>query len=131
MALMAEMDGEEIEISAEQKTLHLAECANCRREFEQIQKTDHLLKRQSRTEQEVNLWSAIENRIEAKDSRRIGWRIFLFLIAFLVGWKLMEMLPDKDFGFWFKLVPLIFVVALFGLLKENPFKIHTELVLEK
>jgi hypothetical protein len=28
-------------------------------------------------------------------------------------------------------VPLIFVVALFGFLKENPFKINTELILEK
>jgi len=34
-------------------------------------------------------------------------------------------------GLAFKIVPLIFVVALFVFLKENPFKINAELGLER
>jgi anti-sigma factor RsiW len=131
MAMLAELDGEETEFSAAEKSHHLAECAACRREFEQIRKTDNLLKSQARIEPDADLWSAIEKRIEPKTAPRTGWRIFLALGAFLVACKLLEMLPADDFGFWFKFVPLIFVVALFGLLKENPFKINTELILEK
>jgi predicted anti-sigma-YlaC factor YlaD len=131
MAMLAELDGEESEISAEEKSLHLAECAACRTEFEQIQKTGNLLQRQARREPETDLWSAIEKRIQPKTAPRVGWRWFLVLGALLVAFKLLEMLPAEDFGLWFKIVPLIFVVALFGFLKENPFKINTELILEK
>ncbi|HEX8736213.1 MAG TPA: hypothetical protein VF721_12870 [Pyrinomonadaceae bacterium] len=131
MAMLAELDGEKVEISAEQKTLHFAECAECRQEFEKIQKTGDLLKRQARREPDADLWSAIEKRIEPKCAPRFGWRIFLVLGAFLVACKLLEMLPAEELGWWLKLAPLIFVVALFGFLRENPFKINTELILEK
>lgn len=130
-AMLAELDGEESEFSAEQKTLHFAECATCREEFEQIRKTGDLLKKQARRETSADLWSAIEKRIEPQAASGFGWRMFFALGAFLIICKLLEMLPAEDFGFWFKLVPLIFVVALFGFLRENPFRINTELVLEK
>ncbi len=128
-AMMARLDGEDTEISAERATLHLAECAGCRQEFEQMQITDNLLKRQSRREQDADLWSAIEPQLKAKT--QTNWQPFVFLGIFLVAYKLLEMLPEDEFGLWFKLVPLVFVIALFGFLKENPFKINTELILEK
>ena len=128
MAMMAQLDGEENEF-VEQAAFHLAECENCRMEFEQMQILDNLFKRQSRREQNADLWSAIEPRIEPK--RQTNWQPFALLGIFLVGYKLLEMLPEDEFGLWFKLVPLVFVIALFGFLKENPFKINTELILEK
>jgi hypothetical protein len=127
--MMARLDGEDTEISAERAVLHLAECENCQKEFEQMQITDNLLKRQTRREQDADLWSAIEPRIKAKT--QTNWQPFVFLGIFLVAYKLLEMLPEDEFGLWFKLVPLVFVIALFGFLKENPFKINTELMLEK
>ena len=129
MAMMARLDGEDTEVSAEHARLHLAECAGCRQEFEQMQITDNLLKRQTRREQDADLWSAIETQIEAKT--QTNWQPFVFLGIFLVAYKLLEMLPEDEFGLWFKIVPLVFVIALFGFLKENPFKINTELILEK
>ncbi len=128
MAMMARLDGEENE-RADPAALHLAECDACQKEFEQMQTTDNLLKRQSRREQDADLWSAIKPRIETKN--QMTWQPFAFLGIFLVGYKLLELLPDDGFGLWFKLVPLVFVIALFGFLKENPFKINTELILEK
>ena len=41
------------------------------------------------------------------------------------------MLPARDPGMAFKLVPLVIVALLFVLIKENPFRINTELVLER
>jgi len=40
------------------------------------------------------------------------------------------MIPDRDFGLLFKLLPVVLVIAAFTYLKENPFKIHSELSLE-
>lgn len=131
LAMLAEMDGEEAGISAEQKALHIAGCADCRRDFEQLQNTDDLLKRQAPREPDADLWTAIEARIQPQPAPEKGWRIFLVLGAFLVACKLLEMLPAEDFGWWLRLAALVFVGALFGFLKENPFKINNELILEK
>lgn len=127
LALMAVFDGEKTDFSPEQLKTHTGACDNCRREIEQMQNTFNLLKEQERRGQNADLWSAIEPRIEAKTN----WRPLAFLIIFLVVYKLLEMLPERDFGLAFKIVPLVSVVALFVFLKENPFKINTELMLEK
>ncbi len=127
MALMAVFDGERTEFSPEQLNSHLANCDNCRSEIEQMQNTFTLLRSQERRASDVDLWSAIEPRLETKTN----WAPFVFLAVFLVVYKLAEMLPANDLGFAFKIVPFVFVVALFVFLKENPFRINTELILEK
>lgn len=132
MAKMAqELDGEETGISAAQIHAHLDACENCFLEFARIVATDNLLKTQARLEPEnVDLWSAIETQIKPA-ARQTNWQPFLLLGIFLAAYKLLEMLPENDFGFWFKVVPLALFVAVFVLLKENPFKINTELMMEK
>jgi len=129
MALAAVFDGEKTDFSPEQLKAHTAECENCRREIERTQKTFTLLKEQERRVQNAELWSLVEPRIEAE--RKTNWQPLALLIVFLVVYKLAEMLPERNFGLAFKIVPLVFVVVLFTVLKENPFKINTELVLEK
>ena len=131
MAKMAEMDGEEISISSEQINLHLKDCENCRREIEQLHSADVTLKKMERREQTADLWTAIEARIEPKKDSLIGWKPFALCGSLLVAYKLLEMLPAESFGLAFKLVPFVFIVALFAFLKENPFKINEELVLER
>lgn len=133
MAMMAVIDGEETLLSSEQTTAHLAQCENCRQEFEQMQNTAGLLNKQKRRGQDADLWRSIEKRIDAQPETAslIGWKMFLLLGVFLVAYKLLEMIPERDFGLLFKFVPLVFVAVLFGFLKENPFKINTELGLER
>jgi hypothetical protein len=41
------------------------------------------------------------------------------------------MLPAREFNWSLKLMPIVLIAALFGALKENPFKINTELTLER
>lgn len=60
------------------------------------------------------------------------WQPFLALAVFFVACKSTEMIAEIDFGFAPKLAPLVVALAFFGfLLRENPFKINTELVLER
>ena len=127
MAAMAVFDGEESEISTEEISAHLESCEACRRETESLQRVSGLLQGQQRRVSKVDLWSAVQPQIEA----RTNWKPFVFLAILLVVYKLLEMLPERDLGFAFKIVPLVLVIALFGFLKENPFKINTELILEK
>lgn len=131
MAKMAELDGEEIDVSVEEANAHLANCKNCRMDFEQMQTIESLFKGQARCEQDANLWTAIKERIGEQNAAPVNWKLFVLLGAVLVGYKLFEMLPEQDLGLIFKIVPLIFVVALFVFLKENPFKISAELGLER
>ena len=131
MAKMADMDGEEINVSSEEINAHLADCENCRREIERMQNVDNLFKRQIRREQSADLWSEIEERIVTEKTLPIGWRPLTILGAVLVGYKLLEIIPDWNFGLIFNLLPLVFVAAIFVFLRENPFKINTEIMPEK
>jgi len=127
------LDGEKAELSDEQINAHLAECEACRRQIEQMENTIVLLKRQKRGEQDADLWSAIEKQIGAQSEAvsPLKWQPFAALGVFLVIYKLLEMLPERDPGWALKIVPFILVAVLFGFLKENPFKINSELILEK
>lgn len=131
MAMAAVFDGERTEFSPEELNSHLAACQNCRQEIEEMQNTFNLLKNYERAEQNADLWGAIENRIGAEKSSAISLKPFIFLGIFLVGYKLLEMIPAEDFGFIFRFVPLAFVIALFVFIKENPFKINAQLAPEK
>ena len=129
MSQMAAADGEVPQFSQEQLAAHITACANCQHELKQLQALDQVFAGHTLSEVRVDLWPAIENRI-AKPTV-LGWQPFALIGLLLVIYKLLEMLPDRDPGVAFKLVPLIIVVLLFVLIKENPFRINTELVLEK
>lgn len=131
MAQMAAADGEAMELSQDQLAAHIAGCANCQHELNQMQAFDQVLTRHTLSEPHVNLWPAIENRIEnriAKPTRSVvSWQPFALIGLLLVIYKLLEMVPARDLGMAFKLVPLVIPVLLFVLIKENPFRINTEL----
>lgn len=96
-----------------------------------MQNTFNLLKNYERAMRDEDLWSGIENRIGAEKSSAISLTPFVLLGIFLVGYKLLEMIPAEDFGFVFRFVPLVFVIVLFVFIRENPFKINAQLAPEK
>ncbi|HET9788703.1 MAG TPA: hypothetical protein VFP47_16305, partial [Pyrinomonadaceae bacterium] len=55
---------------------------------------------------------------------------FIFLGALLLGYRLVELIPDRSFSFLYKFLPVLFVIAAFSYLRENPFKINSEITLE-
>ena len=129
MSQMAAADGEEPEFSTQQLSAHIAGCADCQHELKQLQALDQMLTGQTLSEPRVDLWPAIKNRIAQRSA--LSWRSFVLIGLLLVIYKLLEMLPARDIGMAFKLVPLVIVVLLFVFIKENPFRINTELVLER
>lgn len=131
MSQMAADDEEESEFSKEQSSAHIASCANCQHELKQFKALDHLFTGHTLSEPGVDLWPGIENRIAKRTSAAFRWRPFALIGLLLVSYKLFEMLPARGPGMAFKLVPLVIVVLLFLFIKENPFRINTELVLER
>jgi hypothetical protein len=64
-------------------------------------------------------------------SRRIGWQPYAIVGVLLLVFKLVEMLPEANPGWAIQLAPLIIFGALLVFIRENPFRINTELTLEK
>ena len=131
MAQMAAADGEEPAFSKEQLTAHMTACVNCQNELKQLLALDHVLASQTLAEPNVDLWPAIENRIGKPSGSVIHWQLFALIGLLLIIYKLLEMLPARDLGLAFKLVPLVIVTLLFVVIKENPFRINTELMMER
>ena len=132
-SVMAEMDGETPTLPPEQTARHVASCERCRAEIERQKAVVNLLQRQKRqAASAVHLWVEVEKRIRDRPiSEPVRARYLFFpLGAILVTCKLLEMIPAQGWGFWFKLMPVAFVAALFYFFRENPFKINTELKLE-
>lgn len=129
MARMAAADGETPELSQELLEGHLAGCVNCQQQLAEMQGFDLVLARQTLAEPAVDLWPKVESRIAKRAT--LGWKPFALIGLLLVIYKLLELLPARDPGLAFKLVPLVIVILLFVLIKENPFRINTELVLER
>lgn len=130
MAMMAAADGESAPMSLEEIEGHLSVCAGCREEAVRMQRVSDLFQQASRRESATDLWPTIGTRLEQKPSRS-HWKPFVIVGVLLLVYKLFEMLPEADPGWAIRLVPLIIFGALLVFLKENPFRINTELVLEK
>ena len=132
MAAMAIADGYQSELSSEQINTHLAGCADCRREIQQLQKLSSLLDTQERRMRTENLWPKLEGRLPnatLKSTSRVP-ASFMLLGALLLGYRLVELIPDREFSFLYKVIPVLLVIAAFSYLRENPFKINCELSLE-
>ena len=131
LSQMAAADGEEPGLSKEHLAAHIAACTNCQHELRQLRTLDQVLAGHTLSEPRVDLWPAIENRIAKPTHSFLGWRAFALIGLLLVLHKLLEMLPASDPGMVFKLVPVVIAALLFVLIKENPFRINTELMLER
>ena len=130
MAKMAEADGERPELSQEDLEAHLSACENCQAEVARIRNVDVVLQRSSRADTAVDLWPVVSRSLDQRNVQ-ITWQPFVVALILLLGYKLVEIVPDEDPGMALKLVPLVIFAALMIFIRENPFKINSELVLEK
>lgn len=133
MAAMAIADGYQPEVSSEQIGTHLASCADCSREVGQLQELSSLLDTQERRLRTENIWGGVESRLRDAAPAQSASTVlpsFMFLGALLMGYRLLELIPDRDLSFLFKFLPILLVIAAFGYLRENPFKISSDLSVE-
>jgi len=129
LAKMAVLDGERHEISIEAVDAHLITCDSCRGELARMQSLDEVFDRHVRVERESNVWPAVHQKI-AKQSREFGWRTFAVFAFALAALKIVAMSTQNDPGWLIGLVPLVLAGILFAVLRENPFKVNTDLILE-
>jgi hypothetical protein len=128
--MSADSDGYRNPLEAEQIERHVAECGDCRLEIEQLREVMRLLDSQNRRVSNEKLWSAIEPQLTPQQSPSSGFsdlRLMVPIAVVLVAYKLFEQLAVRNTALQIKLVPLLAVIVLFALLKENPFKINADL----
>lgn len=133
VSAMAMADGEEPLLAASEVEAHVRGCAACRLEIEQLGVMALLLDSQGRRVATEDLWPRIEPRLATatlskRDSRE--W-LFLLMLGLLVpAYKIVALMPDGELGPAVKLVPLAVALAVFALIRENPFRINTNLQFE-
>ena len=130
MAIMAAADGENSQLSPEEVNVHLRDCEDCRVEAVRIKQVSAIFRQATRREGTIDLWPAISSRLDQQPAR-VDWRPYAIVGVLLLAYKLVEMLPKADPGWAVNLVPLIIFGALLVFVRENPFRINTELLLEK
>jgi predicted anti-sigma-YlaC factor YlaD len=131
IAAMALADNEESPLGTEEIETHLRNCEGCRAEIVSLGLINELLSSQKRLEAEANVWPAVSERLVATPSSAppFRWRVLLFFGIPLFGYKILLLVLQTAPSLWSKLVPIVLVIAVFGYLKTNPFKINCELTL--
>ena len=130
MAMMAAADGENAQLSPEEIKLHLSACENCRDEAVRMKQVGAIFRQATRREETTDLWPAISSRLD-QQLPRVDWQPYAIAGVLLLAYKLVEMLPKAEPGWAINLVPLIIFAAFLVFVRENPFRINTELLLEK
>lgn len=130
MAAMALMDGWQPALSQEAIQAHLDACSDCCRDFEDLRSLAHVLDMQTRPPRPEDIWAGIKGRVGDLRPNESSGRLrnlFAVLGLLLVGYRLIEIIPDRNLGIWSRFLPLLIAIAAFGYLKENPFTINAQL----
>lgn len=124
---MAVADGEKPLIPVVEIELHLAQCVRCQSEVEQLETVIDLLNGQRRAERTESVWGGVAESLSRKNESRTAsdhWHWFLLLGLFLACFRGVIAVSDWEPGLWIKFAPVLLAIAVFGLLRENPFKVN-------
>src|SRR5262245_14835647 len=127
LAAMSVADGEKPLIPEPDVELHLAQCDRCRGEVEQLKSFIELLNAQRRRERTESVWGRVAESLRHSDEARTApdhWPWFLLLGLLLAGYRVIVAASDWEPNFLFKLAPVLLAIAVFILLRENPFKVN-------
>jgi anti-sigma factor RsiW len=133
LAAMAALDGEAPPLSEQEIQEHLATCAACRAEVEQLQRALAPLNRQTPRVFAEDVWPGVDaalRRQAAPAQPRREVYVFAVLGVFLLACKTLGVLPELGGNWLLKVLPLVAAFVLFGVLKQNPFHITGNLKLE-
>lgn len=133
LAAMAALDGETPPLSEKEIQEHLATCAACRGEVEQLQREIAPLDRQKPRVFADDVWPGVEIALQTQaapaKTRREAY-VFGVLSLLLLACKVLGVLPELGGSFLPRVLPLVAALVLFGVLKQNPFRITGNLKLE-
>ena len=128
MARMAHDSNEQAAMSPDEIAAHIATCEDCRQQTEQLRALDLMFERHTRRQYDADLWPAIQRRISSQTST--SWTPFAVVCLLLGAYKMFEMVADNPPALVFNLVPVLLMFALFVVIRENPFRINSELMME-
>ena len=126
LAAMALADGETPPVSPATIEAHVGTCDGCRRAIEELQELARIWEGQRRPDYHVDLWPAIHDRL---GRLKRGW--LPTLVVLLVLFKLADLLTDTSLALWVQVVPGLMAAAAFAALRQNPFRIQTDLALRE
>ncbi len=133
LAAMAALDGETPPLSELEIQEHVAACAACRAEVEQLQRALAPLNRQKPRIFTEDVWPGVEAALRQQAAPAQPHReayVFAVLGLFLFACKVVGVLPELGGNWLPKVLPLAAALALFAVLKQNPFHITGNLKLE-
>lgn len=120
MAAMAIADREPVALDEE----HLRGCAQCRAVVEGMLADQAAIARATRLAHVVDSWPAVQSRLMTR-----RWP-FLVLGLLLIAFKLVEFVPERQWSELVQIIPVAIGFLVFRALKDNPFHINTNLMLE-
>jgi anti-sigma factor RsiW len=133
LAAMAAFDGETPPLSEQEIHGHLAACAACRAEVQQLQQALAPLNRQKLRAFAQDVWSGVDAALRKQagpaQPRREAY-VFAALGSFLLACKILGVLPELGGNWLPKVLPLAAAIVFFCVLKQNPFQITGNLKLE-
>jgi anti-sigma factor RsiW len=133
LAALAALDGETPPLSEQEIHEHLATCAACRVEVEQLQRAIAPLNRQKPRLFTEDVWPSVEAALRRQPAPVASCREaygFAVLGLFLLACKVLGVLPGPGDNWLPKVLPLAAVFVLFGVLRQNPFHLTGNLKLE-
>ena len=126
IAAMAIAEGQAPEIPVPLVREHLNQCPACRDAVTAISSTLATLARQTRRRHPADLWPAIQRNVAPRPA---AWP-YVVLAMLLAVYKLIELVPDRQWSIAIQIIPVLIAFGLFRILKQSPFQIATELRLE-
>ena len=126
LAAMALADGEMPPVSRAEIEAHMGTCDGCRRAIEELQELARMWEGQRRPDYHVDVWPAIHDRLGRPKRHWLPT-----LIVLLVLFRLADLLMDTSLTLWVQVVPVLMGAAAFAALRQNPFRIQTDLALKE
>jgi len=123
IAAMAIAEGQAPEIPVPLVREHLNQCPACRDAVTAMSSTLAILARRTRRRHPADLWPAIQRNVAPRSA---AWP-YVVLAMLLAVYKLIELVPDRQWSIAIQIIPVLIAFGLFRILKQSPFQIATEL----
>ena len=124
LQLMAAFDGETDSRSAPDEK-HLAACAACRQWLQEFEAMSGQLRGLPYRAAEIDLWTAVQERIHARDSKWSLTQRLLAIGAVVLAWRALQLFVDLPVPLLHPIVPIAAAVAAVWQIAGDPLAIET------
>ncbi|MBV8834575.1 MAG: hypothetical protein JO108_35705 [Acidobacteriaceae bacterium] len=97
-------------------------------EIDGLRELGRIWEGQRRQDYNIDLWPAIHDSLGRPKPDR-HW--FAMLVVLLVIFKLADLVRDTSLGLWVQVVPVLIAATAFAALRQNPFRIQTDLAVRE